>query len=477
MAHNTLFTPEYVRGLEDNQYFLMEQLDQVVSQLNDAAGWEIISGVGEDSMGLNLSTLKTTSAILRDMVETNPLFKRGNELRFAYCYARGWTMKNLKPGAQAAMEDPYNYDALFSSQARMTGLKARHTDGNRFVLKTKDKQLYVIPLSEIADAYLDENDRSRILYIKRTWTVNNTTRSVWYPTDNLRRSKTRIADSIKTSNGTEQVDKGGTMFHKAYNRQPGHTWGIPDFLPAMMWAKAYSAYLKDNATLVKAYSRIALKLSSASQDSARTASARIEQFRGIGGTAIHDQTTDISVMPTSGSNVNFVNGRPLAAMVASSFGVSVVALLSDPGTGGSYGVAETLDPPTILMAQLLQEDEREFYEDILKSFANPSLEIHFPSIEADAVYRQVQSLYQGQAQGVLHREEVRGRVLNLLDIETTKRSLPKPDGFNNWSDPNPPKTDPAAKVDPTPRQGNSGAAGSVDQGTNNDARDNGEYDN
>ena len=53
---------------------------------------------------------------------------------------------------------------------------------------------------------------------------------------------------------------------------------------------------------------------------------------GIGGTATHGDNTEISVMPTTGSSVNFSNGRPLAAMVATTFGVSIVALLADPGT-------------------------------------------------------------------------------------------------------------------------------------------------
>ena len=465
--------------LREDRDAMYERLESLMSFANDSVGWETLSSWGANDEPVSLQTLKETAEILSDMTSTNPLFKRGKDLRHSYCYSRGVSFENIKPKAQEAMDNPYNRESLFDRQATEQGIRTRGTDGNRFVLKNNSTgELYNIPLVQVADAYLDPNDRSRILYIKRSWTANNKSQTAWYPTANLRDSKKPVSSTIKNAEGrTEKVLTGYTLFHKAYNRPLGQTWGIPDFLPAMMWAKAYSAYLKDNATLVRAYSRIAMKVTSPTKKSKDNSSARLLANTDIGGTAVTDGATDISMLPAQGSNVNFGNGRPLAAMVATSFGVSIVALLSDPGTGGSYGVAETLDPPTLLMAQNLQADEKELYERILRSYANPSAEVTFPSIDKDPAYRALQSISQAVSQGLLHREEGREAAIRLLDIEEPKRGLPKPDGFNNWADPTPTAPSPAAsdgKVDPVPSRGNSGSAGSIDQGTNNDARANGE---
>lgn len=472
MTNETL-TEERLAGIIAHSVELEERLNQLMMYANEEIGWETLSTWGSSAEPVSLKTLKDTSEILSDMVATHPLFQRGNDLRHSYCYARGVSYTHLKPKSQAAIDNPFNKEALFSNQATKQGIRARGTDGNRFVLKNNSTgDLYVIPLNQIADAYVDPNDRSRIFYIKRAWTANNVQQTAWYPTANLKDSKVAIAKTIKTTQGSEKVETGYTMFHVAYNRPTGETWGIPDYLAAMMWAKAYSAYLKDNATLVKAYSRIALTVSSSTATGMANASARLLDSRAIGATGVTDPGTDISAMAPQGSNVNFGNGRPLASLVASSFGVSVVSLLSDPGTGGSYGVAETLDPPTLLMAQGLQADERALYDRLLKSYTNPEAETSFPSIDQDPPYRALQSISQAAAQGLLWREEGREVAIRLLDIEEPKEGLPKADGFNAWKDPSAPA--PAGPSNPVPSQGNSGAAGSIDQGTNNDARAAGE---
>lgn len=477
----TAYTGDYVRELEDQLSLFQERLDDVVGSMNDAS-WDVLYGWGEDPNSLSLETLKRTSVILRDMVETSPMFRRGHELRFIYTYARGWRAQDIKPATKAAMEDGYNYDAIFSNQGLSEGMKARHVDGNRFVLKNdKTGDLYRIPLGEITDAMVDENDASRIQYIRREWYVNQDKHVAWYPTDLYRKADARAARSvkvIKTPNADEPVRTDFTIYHTAYNRPAGATWGVPDFLSAMLWAKAYAAYLKDNATLVKAYSRIALKISAATATGSKNVQARVESNNRVGGTAVFGQGLTVEAMPTSGSQVDFSNGRPLAAMVASAFGVSIVALLADPGTGGSYGVAETLDPPTLLLARTLQGDEVDFYQRLLRSYANPNLTLKFPSLESDPAYRETQGLAQLAAQGILHREEVREKSLDTYDIENPKTGLPKADGFNNWADPHPPapvvQAPDTDKVDPTPGQGKSGAAGSINQGTNNDNRNDGE---
>ena len=457
----------------DNNELMREELDNVVARITDVSdfGWVEMTA-GSANSGLSLATLKRISEQLRDMTETNPLLKRGHQLRRDYVYAKGMDIEILPVSARdkvkRAMQEAYNYELFFSEEAHDTLMKTRYTDGNRFTLVNKKTgQSIHVPLAQIGNAILDPLDASRVQYIQR----NVKDKSMWFATDAVKNP----ASSVKAGGATHTINKDWVMIHKAYNRPVGATWGLPDAMAAYLWVLAYSNYLKDNAALVKALSRIAVKVSGGTRKAQTEATKTITQAqrRGAGQTAVTGNDVKIEAMGQNGSGVNFNNGRPLAAMVATSLGVSIVALLSDPGTGGSYGVAETLDPPTTLLAMTLQASEADYYRRLLMQYgANRDTEVRFPVIDRDPAYRVLQNIFQGVAQGVLSRKEARKRVAELLDfVGLDAEDLPEPDGFNSWTDPDAS----AQPTDPTPRQGNSGAAGSVDQGTNNDARDNGEY--
>jgi len=471
MSHiEVQFLMEQVQALSGDKELLIEELNGIVGRMTDAtdAGWiEMTSGASQS--GLQLRVLKSVASRLRDMTDTNPMLKRGHQLRRDYVYARGMDLGKIAPRFQAKIDDPFNFEALFCEEGHDAIMKARYTDGNRFALVNKSTgKTILVPLDQISNSVTDADDPSRILYFERT--VN--TKKVWYASD-LYDAKAK--PSIKVDQKTITVDRKSVMVHKAYNRPVGATWGLPDALAAYLWVIAYSNYLKDNAALTKALSRIAIKISAGSKASGNAAASAMGQARGAGDTAVFGSDVRVDAMSNTGSGVNFNNGRPLAAYVATSLGVSIVALLSDPGTGGSYGVAETLDPPTLLLAQTLQSSEAEFYTRVLTIYGAKDVKIKFPSIDQDPVYRQIQSLLQATAQGVFSREEIRPVIAVLMDIHGIKEGdLPEADGFNVWKDPKPPKVvAPAPNAndpipDPTPRQGNSGAAGSVNQGTDND---------
>lgn len=464
------FLQEQLEIASANNELFKEELNDVVSRMNDAAtsGW-IEMTTGATQSGLQLNILKAIATRLRDMTDTNPLLKRGHQLRRDYVYARGVDF-DIKPDTAKdrvvkKMDDPYNAELIFSEEGHDTLMRARYTDGNRFLMvNKKSKEIVVVPLDQISNAILDPNDPSRIRYLERNFNGSAT----WYSTDQY---DSKASAQVKVKGKSDvKVNRDWVMIHKAFNRPPGATWGLPDALAAYLWVMAYSNYLKDNATLVKAYSAIALKVSAATKKGAAEASRQVGANRGAGGTAVTGRDVNIDTMPTSGSNVNFNNGRPLAANVATSLGVSIVALLSDPGTGGSYGVAETLDPPTLLLAQTLQKSEAEYFKRLLVVMgANNKTAVTFPSIDKDPAYRMLQSIYLGVAQGVISRKEARPLIALLLDMgNLDENDLPKPDGFNSWKDPD--ATAPAGSAQPG--QGNAGAvAGGVDQGqTNNDER-------
>lgn len=442
----------------------------------DTIGWEPLQGWGADGEGLDLDALKKTSEVLKDMVASASLMKRAVQLRHGYVFGRGISFTKAKPRHKKIMDSSFNKKALFSMPAYEELMSWRLTDGNIFVLRNNTTyEAYRIPLNEITAYVLDPMSAERVWYFKRTYKKYNSdgkweTVEEWYPTSDY-------AGTVSKTIQGKPVNQKFSMVFMAFNRQPGFTFGVPDGYAAITWAMAYSEYLKNNSKLVKAYAQIAYKASTKTQAGGQNIAAQISQ-PGTAGTAITGPNTDLVPMPRAGSDVNFENGRPLASMVAAALGVSVVALTADPGAAGSsYGSAQTLDAPTILVMIAIQEGWKVFFEEFFRPLQvkeeEERLKVEFPSIETDPVYRQIQSLSSAYALGALFQEEWRAAILDLLDIADPKPGLPESDHFNSAH----PTIEEAQAVadklaaansDPVSSQGNTGVTG--DQGeTNHDS--------
>jgi hypothetical protein len=444
-----------------------DQLREALNEIRfEDVGWTIIDGTYDDDEGMSLDKIKEVSETLRDMTEVNPLFKRGSQLRHGYIFGRGIAYDGVKPKAQTAMDHPYNRDALFSTEAQESLLKARFTDGNIFITRRKsDNLLTRVPISQITGTLSDPDSAERVWFIKREWKDDKgKAKSRWFPVSTYTGKK---RDSIGESGHEVSVDNDHVMYFKPANRQTGWTLGVPDSLAAMKWAIGYSEYLTNNTDLVRAYAKIAYKVTSQSKTGQNNAAVAVRPA-GVGGTAVQGPGTELSAMPNMGSGVNFNNGQPIAAMVAASFGVSVIALLSSPGAaGGSYGAAQTLDSPTVRVMESAQDWFKDLYEMILRDMGSKDATATFASIESDPNYRQIQSIAQVTAQGLLHREEARGAVLELIDIPKTLPGLPEPDEFNSGHIPG----DEVA-ANPVPGQGNTGVVGNPASDVSNHDSDN-----
>lgn len=437
-------------------------------------GWDRLQGYDEDT-GLSLEALHTLDEKLSDLVASNPLLKRAMQLRHGYVFGKGVVFKDVKPQAQAIMDDPINKRALFSVQAYEELNLAKGTAGNVFVLYDKtDKRFTRIPIRQITGVKTSDDSAEVIEYLQRSWSSNGVPKVVWYPLNTTKNP----ANKVKTGGVDQDVDKNKIMYHETSNKQVGWTFGIPDCLAAMAWTLAYSEYLKGNSTLVKAYAQFALQITAKTKKGVDNASARVA-VPGVGATAVVGEGNDIKALPATGSQVNFNNGQPLAAMVASSLGISVIALLSSPGAaGGSYGAAATLDAPTLIGMEAIQDTWAIFFSAVLQDRGSKDAKAEFPAIETDPVYRQIGAAAQALSVGGLTQQEFFDLTHDLLDIgEPSKGKLPGPDWFNagaavvaaEMAAMQAEKDAERVAANPIASQGNSGVTGSNTQGdTNND---------
>ena len=427
----------------------------------DDDGWNPL-GQGFGRSGFTLTEIKLAAGKIREISEGNPLLKRGSAMRCSYVFGRGVTFAEQPPRIRRLIEDPQNQDVLFSAEAQTINERGHFTDGQFFLLgDNRTKQLQRIPFDEITGAVTDPDDSERIRYIRRTWNrtdVNfptgmesSSAREVWYPVDTYKPGG-RFATEIMG----QKVDPNKTMFYSRVNLRAGRIWGVPDALPALPWAHAYNEYLKDGSRLLKSLSMFAWQLRTKSKAGMANAAAAIATPSSVGSTAIMGEGMELSSMPRS-SNVDLGTGRPLASMVASALEVSVVALLSDPGSSGAYGTAQTLDAPTLKAMESRQLIWTNFYQRVLRWMGAPTTEINWPKIEVESSQRLMQALALAYETGAIWDDEYREAVIETLDIPKMHSESP-------------PKMDLDIPGSPIPGQGNSGGVGSM-QDNANDLRD------
>ena len=461
----TTLVEEFEAAVQEIE-FIKESLDRRTLALEDI-GWTPLNGKSDDDTGLSLETLHDISPKLRDAAAINPLHVRGAQLRHSYVFGKGINFVDVPDKTKKIMDNPYNKEKLFSVQAYETNNLALFTDGNLFVIRNEKSNIFtVIPVTQIVADVTDPDDPSRIRYVLRQWHDGKETRKRWYPLARYKKSLVGrgrrgegIKKSITLSNEEVPVAQEDVLYHQTTKRQTGWTYGVPDSLAAAVWSVAYTNYLTDSAQLVKALSQLAWAVTTATKPGQNNAAMQVATQTGVGGTAVMGSGNALSSVGVPSAQVDFNKGQPLAALVAASFGVPVIALLSSPGaTGGSYGAAQTLDEPTLNGMKAIQDSWTLFYEEILTDIGADEGRASFPNISQDPTYRSQASLALAYESGAIHQEEYRDASLELLDVKKIKNELP---------------VAPLTKAtNPVPSQGNTGAVpGGTTQGDTNHDND------
>ena len=429
----------------------------------DDAGWNTVdSAAGNGSF--TLDELQKAAARIRETSEGNPLLKRGCGLRTSYIFGRGVEFGNLQPRFKKVFDLPQNQEVLFSPEAQVINERSHFTDGQFFVLgNVATKTFQRVPFDQVTAVVTNPDDSEDVWYFRRTWTrkaqdlgganSRETTMNVWYPADTYVPQNGRYIGRIQD----QPVDLNFRMFASRVNRRAGNVWGLPDAFPALPWAHAYNEYLKDGSRMLKALSMFAWQLKSKTRTGATNAAAAIATPSTAGSTAVMGENMELSSLPRAGS-IDLGDGRPLGSMVASALEVSVVALLSDPGTSGAYGTAQTLDVPTLKAMEARQHVWTLFYKRIMNFIGAKDVEINWPKIETEPSQRVAQSLILAYEAGALWEDELRDAIVEALDIKKMRPDLPTPNRTEGT-----PATSGTSIV---PSQGNSGAVGSTQDNTN-----------
>jgi hypothetical protein len=445
----------------------------------DEQGWSPVNRLREG--GFTLEQIKSVSSNARLQVNSNPLLKRGANLRASYVFGRGFKMSGgerpLASRFQKIVNDPINQQVLFSEEACKQNEKTLFTDGNFFVRYDISKQRFGrVPLSEIAAYASDRDDPeivqyylreySRVVEVAATGVQKTETVKVWYPVDTV--------ESPVASIGGVRVDRNFVLFDRRENVETGNIVGVPDCLSALPWAWAYSEYLKDGSKMLKALSAIAWQVKAKTSKGAANASAKVLSNRQVASTAVTGADVELSALPRNNA-VDLGTGQPLAAMAATAMEVSVDALLAGSGLSGGGG-SQVLDQSTLNAAYGRQGNWERFFVRVLRYLGVQNPTVKFNAIIVDPTYRNIQSLGQGWMTGLFAPDVIQAAYAEQLGIEAPGLI---PDGVlipNNENSTVGAGQTPGADMNPAATnvatsQGNSGAGVGDLTNSNNDARD------
>jgi hypothetical protein len=412
---------ETVNSLKANNSFLAEELENI-SMMLDERGYTPIFEQGRT--GLTLYQIYLASRQLRELLIGNPTVKSGSQKRNAYIWGKGvnieLTMKTAaaKARIQTLMLLPANQQAIFSAEAQERLERAAYTEGNVFFIgEENSKKLITVPLFQINGHYADPDNHDDIWAIRRTWTrmmgTESQLMSEWYW---LNTYDGRRATQIPINDGqAENVNTRKTAIVKRYNRQIGWTWGIPDALPIIAWARLWRDLLIDGSVMQSALAKIAFKATAKTAAGRDRAAAVMDADAGPARTASMTDTMDLVPLATAGKGYDFTSGEPLAAQIAIGLDLAVDELL------GANSTEDKINTTTKRAMRMRQAAQGELLREVITWLGAPapSVEIEFPEIDDQDTYRRFAQLGQAWGTGLFAPEEIREEMAEVGEIELT----------------------------------------------------------
>jgi hypothetical protein len=164
------------------------------------------------------------------------------------------------------------------------------------------------------------------------------------------------------------------VYHVKVGALPDMQFGVSEVYAALDWAKAYTKFLEDWATITRAYSRFAWQLK-VPGGAAQIAAAKAKLNTTVtdsesetnpppitGSTFIAGAGTDMQPVRTAGATVSMEDGRRLMLMVAATVGLPE-SFFGDVSVG-TLATARSLDRPTELKMRNRQSLWESIFTDI-----------------------------------------------------------------------------------------------------------------
>lgn len=364
---------------------LENRLAELEMQLAEQS-WERLSGQYEREF--SRAGLREINRWSRIMYLKNPLIRRGVRVQMLYVFGQGVQIRGrderVNAVVQAFWDDAKNQAEFASHQARQEKEVDLALFGNLYFVffvnrATGRVRVRTINEAEIEEIICNPEDSKETWYYKRIWTeeridlssgrVEQEQRTAYYP-DWLHRPAQRPGLI-----GGQPVLWDAPVYHVKTGGLSDMRFGVSEVYAAIDWAKAYKSFLEDWATLTRAYSRFAHKMTvpggkagvaaakSKMNTTITTGGIETNPPPTVGSMFIAQPGVELSPMRIGGANVSAEDGRRLMLMVSSAFGLPE-SFFGDVSVG-TLATAKSLDRPTELQMLSRQMLWADIYRNIL----------------------------------------------------------------------------------------------------------------
>lgn len=355
----------------------------------EAFGWRRVAPTSE-STRFSRSALDSIVDMARVMYLKNPLIRRGVNVKAHYVFGQGVQVRAAGDDrANDVIQEWWrNNRSEFGHQARTGADRTLTTEGNRFYglftnASTGGVLVRSVPYDEIRGAITDPDDRTRVLYWRRSWSserLDVNTGNVDLGGGEAYHPDWSNLDGPGGDGHPERIQgveviEDVPIYHVRVGEVSGMTFGVPEVYPALSWAIAYKDFLEDWSSLVNSLQRFAYKLTTRPQD-VQAAADKLETSVSdtdraednpapvTGSVFVGDEDVDLTPIPKTGATIDADDARNLRLMVASALGLPDTILSGDVDVG-NFATSKTLDRPT----ELAMRDRQMVWAEVIRDLA------------------------------------------------------------------------------------------------------------
>jgi hypothetical protein len=278
-----------------------------------------------------------------------------------------------------------NRKSLTSHTAMLRAEKRQQVYGSIFFVLFTNRQtgrVIVRNLSalDVADVICDPDDREKEWYVKHSvHGADNITRVVYHPAYGIDEYSGvplpwNVDPAVNSERG--EILWNAPVLHVAYNRLGNEKFAVPEVYPQLDWALAYKRFLEDWTSIIRAFARMAMKITGFSgKKQAAAAKSMLQTSVGLGApletnpsavagsVGLFGKGVDTEPIKTAGATTGANEGDAVLNMAGCGVGLPNT-FFGDAGKG-NFATAKTLDRPTELKMISRQKLWSEIFTDVL----------------------------------------------------------------------------------------------------------------
>ncbi len=363
--------------------FLQERLAELELAIEDI-GWTKISG--DQDKEFTQEARKKIAHLARIFFFKNPLIKRAVLTQTQYVFGQGVEIsaehEEVNKVVQEFLGDEKNRVELTDHQAKQIKETELQLFANLFFVFFIDKvtgkvKVRTFPEGEIVQIICNPDDSKEPWYYKRVWRQstfnsstgrsNTETMTRYYPDWKL-----PVKERQDTINGKPTSD--AIVYHVKTNALSDMKFGVSEVYAALDWAKAYTKFMEDWATVTNALAKFAWNYKAKGS----TNIAKVKNKLNLKLTGSQDSSVyppvpgsvnigqeDMKPIKTANAQVSMKDGQQMIHMVSAATGIFYHYLAGDPSTG-NLATAKAMERPMEIMFR----DRQELWESIFNKILN-----------------------------------------------------------------------------------------------------------